>query len=421
MSTLIPDPGPVTGTTGFQWHVPTIVVGGPDAIDRAAPLIAGRCPSVLVAVDPAPACRRVGDLVVAALGRAGVRTSVRTVPAQATVAAARALAEDLAAAGGGIVAVGGGAVLDVAKVAAGAVRNPDRLAPDTWRGTSAVVHAPAGRPSVPCIAVPTTVGTGSEVSAVAVLDATDPGTATASGIRAAKLLVDPTIRPAVAVLDPRQVAGLPRPARLAGALEIVLRTLGPTLGTPARLPLGDGLATALAGTVVAAGHRVAAAGDDTDETGDTTLLALASAHTHVGWTGTGRDPCAHRLWYLAHAVVQGAPVTKMAATAALLPTYLRWLRAGRLPAHPDLAALLGATGLDGYAVPLLRAWDLPTALDELADVPPPAHLAAAAAAAFGDGPLAGVGPALLERFYDDAATGAAASPRSHPPHNVERR
>jgi hypothetical protein len=203
----------------------------------------------------------------------------------------------------------------------------------------------------------------------------------------------------------------------------VLRALGPTLGTPAQVPLGDELAASLAGTVVAAGHRIAGAGHDRGADADTALLALASAHTHVGWTGTGRDPCAHRLWYLAHAVVQCAPVTKMAATAALLPTYLRWLQAGRLPAHPDLAALLGTTGLGGYAVPLLRAWGLPAALAELPGVPPSARLAAQAASAFGDGPLAGVDPAVFAPFYDDAAaaTGSAASPPSHPPRHAERR
>ncbi|MCL8207943.1 MAG: iron-containing alcohol dehydrogenase [Actinomycetia bacterium] len=94
-----------------------------------------------------------------------------------------------------IVALGGGSVIDVAKGVALLGRNPGRIA--DYVGAGRVAHDP-----LPLVAVPTTAGTGSEVSMAAVL---------ADGASHLKKPIhSPRIRPRVALLDPLVLRHLPR-------------------------------------------------------------------------------------------------------------------------------------------------------------------------------------------------------------------
>ncbi|MHC1611466.1 MAG: iron-containing alcohol dehydrogenase [Candidatus Methanospirareceae archaeon] len=77
--------------------------------------------------------------------------------AETVVKAARAAKYDL------VVGVGGGSVLDMAKVAAAAASNPEQCASD-FLGANKIVN-----PSVPTILIPTTAGTGAEATPFAVI------------------------------------------------------------------------------------------------------------------------------------------------------------------------------------------------------------------------------------------------------------
>lgn len=94
----------------------------------------------------------------------------------------------------GLVGVGGGSSLDVAKAAAALVTNPG--APADYVGRDKIVNQP-----IPMTAIPTTAGTGSEVTIWSVL--TDDATGAKVSIGSVMMM------PNVALLDPELTVGLP--------------------------------------------------------------------------------------------------------------------------------------------------------------------------------------------------------------------
>jgi alcohol dehydrogenase class IV len=94
-----------------------------------------------------------------------------------------------------ILAVGGGSVIDAAKVI-------DAMLVSGKSPAKLVGMLKVGKPMLPLFAVPTTAGTGSEVTVAAVV--TDP-------VRHVKsVVVDPKLVPAAAALDPLLTRGMPR-------------------------------------------------------------------------------------------------------------------------------------------------------------------------------------------------------------------
>jgi alcohol dehydrogenase class IV len=182
-------------TESFSFHAPTRLKAGPlsiSAISREAALLG--CRRVLLLTDHGVRNAGLDEIVVRALGDvvAGrfddvpVDTSLDTVDKAASHA--RQLGVD------GIVSVGGGSVIDTGKVLAVVLRE----------GGKAVDHVGIERlerRQTPHLVVPTTCGTGSEVTNVAVVK--NP----AAGRKI--YLIDPYIFPDAAILDPQFVAGLP--------------------------------------------------------------------------------------------------------------------------------------------------------------------------------------------------------------------
>ena len=95
----------------------------------------------------------------------------------------------------GIIAFGGGSPMDCAKAAGARVANPNKSVV-SMRGQLKIVHK-----LPPFFAVPTTAGTGSEVTLAAVVS--NPETHEKNAIN------DPKLRPKYAVLDPELTLGLP--------------------------------------------------------------------------------------------------------------------------------------------------------------------------------------------------------------------
>ena len=103
-----------------------------------------------------------------------------------------------------ILAVGGGSVIDAAKVIGAMVvsgKSPARL----------VGMLKVGKPMLPLFAVPTTAGTGSEVTVAAVV--TDPVA------HAKAAVIDPKLVPAAAALDPALTTGMPKPITAATGMD----------------------------------------------------------------------------------------------------------------------------------------------------------------------------------------------------------
>jgi alcohol dehydrogenase class IV len=103
-----------------------------------------------------------------------------------------------------ILAIGGGSVIDAAKVIGAMVvsgKSPQKLI-----GTLKV-----GKPMLPLFAIPTTAGTGSEVTVAAVV--TDPVKHEKSAV------IDPRLVPAGAALDPLLMKGMPRSITAATGMD----------------------------------------------------------------------------------------------------------------------------------------------------------------------------------------------------------
>lgn len=97
-----------------------------------------------------------------------------------------------------LIAIGGGSTIDTAKALAGLATNPgDVLDYLEGMGRELVLQNPA----LPCIAIPTTAGTGAEVTKNAVI--------TCSAPRSKRSLRSPLLIPRVALLDPELTVAVP--------------------------------------------------------------------------------------------------------------------------------------------------------------------------------------------------------------------
>jgi alcohol dehydrogenase class IV len=93
-----------------------------------------------------------------------------------------------------IIGFGGGSSLDIAKVTSIMITNTGKI--DSFFGIDLVPN-----PGVPVVLIPTTAGTGSEVTPIAILSDTKE--------KLKKGIVSPTLFPEVAILDPKLTIGLP--------------------------------------------------------------------------------------------------------------------------------------------------------------------------------------------------------------------
>jgi alcohol dehydrogenase class IV len=118
----------------------------------------------------------------------GVESDPRIEVVEKSVEKARKEGMDL------IIGFGGGSSLDIAKVTSILITNPVRI--DNLFGVDLVP-----RPGIPVILVPTTAGTGSEVTPIAILSDTKE--------KLKKGIVSPTLFPEVAIVDPKLTVGLP--------------------------------------------------------------------------------------------------------------------------------------------------------------------------------------------------------------------
>ncbi len=136
---------------------------------------------------------------------AGVYSEVEPDPSDTTVAHAGRQAAELHA--DGVVAIGGGSSLDAAKAIAVEAAAPGWTA--RYGATGGPVALPPG--GLPVVAVPTTAGTGSEVTPFSVI--------TFSATQRKLVINDPGLLPRVAWLDPTLLGSAPREARVAAGMD----------------------------------------------------------------------------------------------------------------------------------------------------------------------------------------------------------
>ncbi len=179
----------------YTFASPTRVLLGADALSELAARLPALGTSVLVVTDPGVKAAGILDEVVAAIEstvKVSVFSEVAGNPDVATVdgavAAARTAGADI------VLGLGGGSSIDVAKSAALVATNGGGIA--DYEGADRFSTRP-----LPIVAIPTTVGSGSEVTKGAVI--TNPAT------HVKMVIVSDLLFPTLAVLAPSLVAKLP--------------------------------------------------------------------------------------------------------------------------------------------------------------------------------------------------------------------
>ncbi len=242
----------------------------------------------------------------------------------------------------GIVALGGGSVIDTAKMVAALAAGGARLAVDLIGKPNLI-----GRGVAPLVAVPTTIGTGSESSPVSALHV-EPHLP-AIGTRGPQLV------PRVAICDPDLARTLPRRLIAATGIDALSHCFEGYFAEPAN-PIVD--AIALDG-LVRAFTSLRAALEPDGEDARTSLMAAAFAGGVAIHKGLGP----------AHAIALSCGDQDLhhgVLVAAVLPSTVG-LVASHIPAKADrIAAALGLSGpheLAASLVTLIHSLDLPSSLE----------------------------------------------------------
>jgi len=184
-------------TAAFNFHCPTEIEYGEGSLSTLPRLIARfQARHVLVVGDPglvkAGLVQQVQDVLAAADVAHTVFTDLKSDPEVRSVVAGTALAKSVSA--DVVVAIGGGSAMDTAKGIGLMMALPGRI--EDYFGIDRIERAGA-----PVIAIPTTAGTGSEVTVWSVLHDTDTDRKVVIG--------SPYICPRIALLDPRLSRSLP--------------------------------------------------------------------------------------------------------------------------------------------------------------------------------------------------------------------
>jgi alcohol dehydrogenase class IV len=169
------------------------------------------------------------DALRSALREADMSSVVFGVATEPSVERLRACVELIVETGcDAVLGFGGGSALDIAKAAA--VLATSSTDPEEHLEVIGAGR-PIERPGLPCIAVPTTAGTGSEVTRNSVLSG--------SGVKAS--LRSPLLLPKLALVDPDLLVGVPRSTIAASGMDALSQLIEPLLSRRAN-PFTDALA-----------------------------------------------------------------------------------------------------------------------------------------------------------------------------------
>lgn len=261
-----------------------------------------------------------------------------------------------------IIAVGGGAAVDVAKAIAVMHRHPGTIMDYAWGPDMARIDV--GK-LPPIVAIPSTAGTGSEVGRSAVVS--DDAT------HAKKIIFDPGLLPKVVLADPEVTLGLPAHLTAATGFDALTHLVEAFL-TDEHHPMCDGIALEgirlVARSLVTAYEcaRALAAGEKVDavvhlrarcDMLDASMMGATAFQKELGVTHS----CAHALSTV-------ADTHHGLANAVMLPFALRF----NLPAVPDkfvrLARIIDPKADDGQAfidwiIELRRTLGIPAGLTGL--------------------------------------------------------
>ncbi|HEY8382117.1 MAG TPA: iron-containing alcohol dehydrogenase [Microvirga sp.] len=197
--------------TGFTFNTTPSIVFGAGSIGRIGEIASRSGRRAALVTDAGLVRAGLVSPALAALEAAGIAVTVFDAvvadPPEAVVEAAARAVRDFGAEV--VIGLGGGSSLDVAKLVALLARSDEAL------GSIYGVGVARG-PRLPLIAVPTTAGTGSEVTPIAIVT---------TGAHEKKGVVSPVIIPDVALLDPDLTLGLPAPVTAATGVDAMVHAI----------------------------------------------------------------------------------------------------------------------------------------------------------------------------------------------------
>ncbi len=214
---------------GFLFQTTPSILSRPGSSGTVGEILKGlsvsRC---LFVSDGGVLALGLAEPALASAREAGIETAtfdrVEADPPEAVVMAALAAARDLGA--DGVVGLGGGSSLDVAKLVAYLARSGDDLS-----GIYGVGLCTGER--LPLVQVPTTAGTGSEVTPISIIT-------TAGAVK--KGVVSPQLLPDWAVLDADLTLGLPPHVTAATGIDAMVHAIEAYTSRHRKNPLSDALA-----------------------------------------------------------------------------------------------------------------------------------------------------------------------------------
>lgn len=349
------------------------------------------CTRVMVVTDPRLVKLEPVTNVMASLKSSGIDAVLfdqsRTEPTDTSFQAAIDFAQD----GNfdGYVAVGGGSSIDTAKAANLYATYPADLL--------AYVNAPIGRgepvpgPLKPLIAVPTTAGTGSETTGVAIFDLVEMGAKTGIAHRA--------LRPMVGIVDPENTRTLPPMVAACSGFDVLCHGLESYTALPfsereaaespqmrpayqGSNPISD--VWSLRAVEMVAENMVRAVTDPSDEEARNQML-LAATFAGVGFGNAGVHLC-HGMSYPVSGRVkefcpndylQDEPLVPHGMSVVLnAPAVFRWTASANPERHMRMAEAMGAdvSGADpadageilaDRTIRLMRATGMPNGLSAI--------------------------------------------------------
>lgn len=313
----------------FSFATAAKVHFGAGAMARLAEIAGGlleeRC---LIVTDAGLVATGIVDKAIGALQQAGVCvdlfTEVEADPSEATILSAVDRAKDLGVQS--VIGLGGGSSLDVAKLVALLAASDEQLGDIYGIGQ-------ATGPRLPLVLVPTTAGTGSEVTPISIVT-------TASQEKMG--VVSPVLLPDIALLDPELTLGLPAPITAATGIDAMVHAIEAyASASPNNNPVSRALA--LEALHLLGGALLRAVNDGSDLAARSNLL-LGSM---LAGQAFANSPVA-AVHALAYPIGGHFKVPHGLSNALVLPHVLRFN---------------AVTAADAYAEPAIAAFP------ELADVP----------------------------------------------------
>ena len=324
---------------GFEFHaVGSFLseVGGSARLGEVARKLGiGR---IMLVTDPGIAGLGLPGAAEASLADAGIDlvsfTGVEADPSEATVLAAAARAREARV--DGVVGFGGGSSMDVAKLAAFLARSDQPLA-EAW----GVENARGAR--LPLIQMPTTAGTGSEMTPIAIVTT---GATTKMGVVSSILYAD------WAILDAELTFGLPRHVTAATGVDAMVHALEAYTTRHRKNPVSDVLARRALSLLGGAIRRACDDGADAAARADMLLGSMLAGMAFAN------APCA-AVHALAYPIGGHFHVAHGLSNALVLPHVMRFnLPAAAaqyaevaplaMPALPETGGDLGERLIEGF-------------------------------------------------------------------------